>query len=65
MESFLRTLKVECVYATHYETRREATADLFDYIERFYNTVRLHSSLGYVSPLEYERRFRENEPVVA
>ena len=50
MESFYRTLKVELIY----QTRREAQRDIFEYIEVFYNQERLHSSLGYYSPEEYE-----------
>jgi len=38
-----------------YRTRTQARADVFDYIERFYNPVRRHSTLGYVSPLEFEK----------
>jgi len=56
MESFFHTLKVECVYQTRYLTREEARRDLFDYIEVFYNRQRLHSSLGYVSPVTFEAR---------
>jgi transposase InsO family protein len=54
MESFFHTLKVECVYQGRYETRAEARSDVFEYIEGFYNTRRLHSSLGYVSPAAFE-----------
>jgi len=59
MESFFRTLKVEAVYQTRYRTREEARADIFDYIECFYNTIRIHSSLGYLSPVEFEKRSEE------
>jgi putative transposase len=54
MESFYRTLKVELMYQHKYETRRQAQRDIFEYIEIFYNRERLHSSLGYYSPEEYE-----------
>lgn len=54
MESFYRTLKVELVYWEDYQSRAEATASLREYIETFYNRRRLHSTLGYVSPVEYE-----------
>ena len=55
MESFFGTLKSECVHHVIYRTRDEARADLFSYIEVFYNRRRLHSSLDYLSPEEYER----------
>lgn len=55
MESFYRSLKVECVYLQKYKTREEARRDIFTYIELFYNRVRRHSYLGYLSPDEYER----------
>ena len=54
MESFYRTLKVELIYQTTYQTRRGAQRDIFEYIEIFYNRERFHSSLGYYSPEEYE-----------
>ncbi len=56
MESFFSTLKRERVSAKQYRTRDEARADIFDYIERFYNPRRRHSTIGYVSPVEYEKR---------
>jgi putative transposase len=57
MESGFKTLKVERV-----NTRRaQARSDVFSYIETFYNPRRRHSSLGYVSPREFERRFAAKE----
>ena len=50
MESFFATLKGELVEQADYETRDEARADLFQYIEGFYNRRRLHSGLGYLTP---------------
>jgi len=56
MEAFFSTLKTELAdaFASHGQAKRE----LFDYIEAFYNTRRRHSTLDYVSPAEFERRFR-------
>lgn len=56
MESFFKTFKVEEVYHEKYETHEQAVRAANDYIERFYNPKRLHSALGYVSPLEFEQR---------
>ena len=55
MESFFSTLKTERVYRRVYRTRDEARADLFEYIEGFYNPRRRHSTLGGVSPVEFEK----------
>ena len=55
MESFYRNLKVELIYPKKYKTRIEAQRDIFEYIEIFYNRERLHSSIGYHSPEEYEK----------
>ena len=55
MESFFAGLKKELVHGENYATREEAKASIFEYIEVFYNRVRRHSSLGYKSPIEYER----------
>ena len=60
IESFFGSLKSEWVAEKRYETREEAKKDIFMYIEMFYNRQRRHETLGYVSPVEYERRFREN-----
>ena len=54
MESFWGTLKTELVNHEHYATRDEARASIFEYVEVFYNRHRLHSSLGYVSPEQFE-----------
>ena len=54
MESFFSTLKTERVNRKVYRTRDEARADVFDYVERFYNQRRRHSTIGYVSPAQYE-----------
>jgi len=56
MESFFSSLKTERIRGKVYRTRDEARADVFDYIERFYNAVRRHSTIGYVSPIEFERK---------
>ena len=54
MESFYKSFKMEEVYRQKYQTHEQATRGVADYIERFYNRTRLHSSLGYFSPVEYE-----------
>ncbi|SKA29802.1 Integrase core domain-containing protein, partial [Enhydrobacter aerosaccus] len=56
MESFFSSLKTERTARKTYRTRNEARADVFDYIERFYNAARRHSTIGYLSPLEFERK---------
>ena len=53
LESFFSLLKRERVRRRTYRTREEAKADIFDYIERFYNRERSHSYLGYLSPVQY------------
>ena len=55
MESFFASLKKELVHEADFATRAEARAAIFEYIEVFYNNQRRHSSLGYVSPAEYEQ----------
>ena len=57
MESFFSSLKTERTAAAKtYKSRDEAKADVFDYIERFYNARGRHSTIGYLSPMEFERR---------
>lgn len=56
MESFFSSLKTERVCRKVYRSRNAARADVFDYIERFYNTTRRHSTIGYLSPVEFERK---------
>ena len=58
MESFWGTLKTELVYRTHYRTRAEAKNAIFAYIEGWYNRQRRHSTLGYLSPEQFEQQFR-------
>jgi len=55
MESFFATLKKERIHLKDYATRAAARASVFDYIERFYNRVRRHSALGYLSPEQFEQ----------
>jgi putative transposase len=55
MESFFSSLKIERTARKVYRTRDQARADVFDYIERFYNPQRRHSTIGYISPMEFER----------
>jgi putative transposase len=55
MESFFSTLKIERCHRRRYTSRDEARADIFDYVERFYNPVRRHSTLGNLSPLAFEQ----------
>lgn len=55
MESFFATLKKERIHQDDYATRAEARASVFEYIERFYNRLRRHSALGYLSPEQFEQ----------
>ena len=56
MESFFSSLKTERIARKTYRTRDHARAEVFDYIERFYNPTRRHSTLGYLSPIDFERQ---------
>jgi putative transposase len=57
-ESFFATIKGEMLDHEDFETRAEATASIADYVDGFYNVHRLHSSIGYISPIEFESRLR-------
>ena len=54
VESFFSRFKVECVYPQNYKSIDQAKADIFEYIEVFYNRKRRHSAIGYLSPMQYE-----------
>ena len=58
-ENFFSCLKCELVHLKHYRTRDEAQADIFAYIETFYNTIRPHSGIGWLSPCAYENLLKE------
>ena len=62
VESFFASLKRELVHDEKYTSREQAKASIFEYVEAFYNRVRRHSSLGYVSPEEFERAYNLNHP---
>jgi len=54
MESFWSTLKLELIYRRRFDSRAQARTQIFDYIESFYNRQRAHSSLNYLSPVDFE-----------
>jgi putative transposase len=56
LESFFATLKTECIHHEEFQDRREATRQIFRFIEGFYNTTRKHSFLGQISPVQFEHR---------
>jgi putative transposase len=58
MESFFKTLKVEQIYQGRYETREQARLEIVDWIEGFYNRQRLHTSIGYRTPVEVENMLK-------
>jgi len=55
-ESFFHTLKTELVHHCNFKTREEAKHQIFEYIEVFYNRIRIHSANDYLSPVDYENR---------
>ena len=61
MESFFRTIKVEEVYMSDYESYEDVLASIPYFIEEMYNKKRLHSSLGYMPPEEFEDKFNKNK----
>jgi putative transposase len=64
MESFFSTLKTERTARKVYRSRNQARADIFDFIERVYNAKRRHSTMGYLSPIEFERRAEVSQAAV-
>lgn len=63
-ESFFASLESELLDRTSFRTRADARLAVFDYIEAFYNPIRRHSALAYLSPAEFERRYR-SDPITA
>ncbi|MDD5430153.1 MAG: IS3 family transposase, partial [Candidatus Omnitrophica bacterium] len=59
-ESFFHTLKVELIHRMKFRTREEAKRKIFEYVEMYYNTKRAHSTLGYLSPFEFENRVSQS-----
>jgi transposase InsO family protein len=60
-ESFFASLEKDLLRRRSFRTRQEARSEVFDYIEVFYNRERLHSTLGYRSPEEYERDYERSD----
>jgi putative transposase len=60
-ESFFATLEKDLLRRQSFATRQQARTAVFDYIETFYNPIRLHSTLGYLSPVEYEKMMKEEK----
>lgn len=60
-ESFFKSIKTEWIYRFKYFNRKSASLSIFEYIATWYNTLRRHSSLGYLSPLEYGRRLNNQK----
>ncbi len=65
MESFFKSYKTEEVQDQIYETHEQATRGVSDYIEGFYNPIRLHSSLDYQSPIDFEQACSKQTAVEA
>ncbi len=61
VESFWGTLKTELVHHRRYETRREAAAEIMEYIDLFYNRQRRQARLGYMSPAAYTQQFTRQQ----
>ena len=62
-ESFFASLECELLDRRRFATKAEAKLALFQYIKGFYNTQRRHSSLGYLSPINYERKFKKTDRI--
>ncbi|MBL8677048.1 MAG: IS3 family transposase, partial [Alphaproteobacteria bacterium] len=57
--SLNHSLKVECVYRQIFHTREEARREIFEYLEIYYNRDRRHSSIGYLTPEEFELKIKK------
>jgi putative transposase len=64
-EAFFATLKRECVYRHRFGTRSQARTIIFRYIEVWYNRKRRHSALGYVSPVQFEQQYQQQQRAMA
>ncbi len=63
-ENFFSCLKCELVHLTQYPTRAAALADIFSYLEAFYNTTRPHSALNWISPAQFESQMHVSDTPV-
>jgi len=60
-ESFFSTLKTELIYHNKYKNRKQARQDIFQYIAVYYNRIRMHSTLNYKSPKDYEKESKQSK----
>lgn len=58
-ESFFSRFKAELLQRGAFQSKQDATTEVFDFIERYYNTKRLHSSIGYSTPMEFEKQYHQ------
>lgn len=65
LNPFIASSKKELIYLEKFKTREEAIKRIYEYIEFFYNRKRIHSSIGYHTPTEYERMYYESSKKVA
>ena len=61
-ESFFHKLKIGIVHDEKYFTRSQAARAIFEYVQVFYNRQRIHSSIGYMTPVQFEARWQKNHP---
>lgn len=58
-ESLMGVIKAECIHARTFDSREQAALEIFEYIECFYNRVRIHSAIGWMSPADFEAKMVE------